>query len=121
MSPRSPPPHRGALSVARGVSGAGDWLIHHPSTVDCLTSPENRERILSPLADTGRKRDPVEPRTSPSVSKAQAGPWSRSAAAGAREVFIEQLAISIRRNAGRNQVVQEVLPVLAVKGGEMTV
>jgi hypothetical protein len=38
VSPRSPPPHRGALSVAGQVSGRGAWLIHHPSTVDCLGS-----------------------------------------------------------------------------------
>ena len=38
MSPRSPPPHRGALSVAGQVSGRGSWLIHHPSAVDCLAS-----------------------------------------------------------------------------------
>jgi hypothetical protein len=38
VSPRSPPPHRGALSVAGQVSGGGGWLIHHPSAVDCLAS-----------------------------------------------------------------------------------
>ena len=63
----APPPHRGALSVARGVSGGGGWLIHHPSTVDCRTSPrrpsavaEGREgvRRRCPTARRGTRSSP---------------------------------------------------------------
>ena len=37
-----PDAHRGALSVACGVSDRGLWLIHHPSTVDCRGSLASR-------------------------------------------------------------------------------
>ena len=44
LLPRAPPPHRGALSVADGVSPGVGHLIYHPSTVDCTASPGPNEK-----------------------------------------------------------------------------
>jgi hypothetical protein len=45
---RPPPPHRGALSVADGVSIGRGHLIYHPSTVDCSASPRPRQSGQTP-------------------------------------------------------------------------
>src|SRR2546430_2204634 len=52
LSPRPPPPHRGALSVADGLSPSVGHLIHHPSTVDCRGSLDG-QRAYRPRPQAG--------------------------------------------------------------------
>ncbi len=53
---KAPPPHRGALSVADGVSPGVGHLIHHPSTVDCRSS---LARVADPCFRTLGFRGPA--------------------------------------------------------------